>query len=257
MALKTTDADATTDAQPTTQRARRRASRAAGPAKAETTGATGETGETRLPLEVSEDPAETEASSEPKKKPAKAVKSLSPVKPPPRRRAPGVRVAWISLAAVLVAVAAMATGVYLLVNQHRAAEAEQARDQRFVDIATQTVVNMYSYKQDTIDESVNRFVDGTSGPLRGMLSANNNVENIKALYRQTNATSEAVVNGAALEGVDAVTNNASVLVSVRVTVADIDGVNKPSMPYRLRVIVHEDETGRMTGYDLRYPDGGN
>jgi Mce-associated membrane protein len=48
-----------------------------------------------------------------------------------------------------------------------------------------------------------------------------------------------------------------VLVSVRVTVSDIDGVNKPSMPYRLRVIVHEDERGRMTGYDLKYPDGGN
>ena len=39
------------------------------------------------------------------------------------------------------------------------------------------------------------------------------------------------------------------------TVADIDGTNKPSMPYRLRVIVHEDEQGRMTGYDLKYPDG--
>jgi Mce-associated membrane protein len=25
----------------------------------------------------------------------------------------------------------------------------------------------------------------------------------------------------------------------------------------MRVIVHEDESGRMTGYDLKYPDGGN
>ena len=47
------------------------------------------------------------------------------------------------------------------------------------------------------------------------------------------------------------------LVSVRVTVADADGVNKPSQPYRLRVIVHEDDAGRMSGYDLKYPDGGN
>jgi Mce-associated membrane protein len=141
--------------------------------------------------------------------------------------------------------------------QQRHAEAQQARNQRFVDTATQTVVNMFSYKQDNIDESVNRFVNGTSGPLRGMLSANNNVDNLKGLFRATNATSEAVVNGAALEGIDTVTDNASVLVSVRVTVADIDGVNKPSMPYRLRVIVHEDETGKMTGYDLKYPDGGN
>jgi Mce-associated membrane protein len=116
---------------------------------------------------------------------------------------------------------------------------------------------MFSYKPDNIDESVNRFVNGTSGPLRGMLSANNNVENLKGLFHSTNATSEAVINGSALEGIDAISDNASVLVSVRVTVADIDGVNKPSMPYRLRVIVHEDEAGKMTGYDLKYPDGGN
>jgi Mce-associated membrane protein len=104
---------------------------------------------------------------------------------------------------------------------------------------------------------VARFVDGTSGPLRGMLSSNNNVENIKALFRHTDATSEAVINGAALEGIDSVTDNASVLVSVRVTVTDMNGVNKPSEPYRMRVIVHEDDSGRMTGYDLKYPDGGN
>jgi Mce-associated membrane protein len=118
-------------------------------------------------------------------------------------------------------------------------------------------VNMFSYTPDTIDQSVARFVDGTSGPLHGMLSSNNNVENIKALFHDTHASSEAVINGAALEGIDGVTNNASVLVSVRVTVTDTDGVNKPSMPYRMRVIVHEDDNGRMTGYDLKYPNGGN
>ena len=69
--------------------------------------------------------------------------------------------------------------------------------------------------------------------------------------------SAAVVNGAALESIDGVTDNASVLVSVRVTVTDMNGVNKPSEPYRMRVIVHEDDNGRMTGYDLKYPDGGN
>jgi Mce-associated membrane protein len=157
----------------------------------------------------------------------------------------------------LLVVAALAGCVFALVVQDRDADAAQARNQRFVDTATQTVVNMFSYTPDTVDESVNRFVNGTSGPLRGMLGANNNVENLKGLFRSTQATSEAVVNGAALEGIDTISDNASVLVSVRVTVADIDGVNKPSMPYRLRVIVHEDETGKMTGYDLKYPDGGN
>lgn len=116
---------------------------------------------------------------------------------------------------------------------------------------------MFSYTQDTIDESVNRFVENTSGPLRDTLSQSNNVDTLKTLFRDTQASSETVINGAALESVDEVTKNAVVLVSVRVTVTDVDGTNKPTQPYRLRVIVHEDDNGRMTGYDVTYPDGGN
>lgn len=221
---------------------RRRSSRAAGPAKVE-------------PSAVAT--VALDAPAEAKKEIPKRAKTLKTIKPPPRRRPNRVLVGLISFAAALLAIGALAAGVTVLVIQQRHAQAAQDRDQRFVDTATQTVVNMFSYKQDNIDESVNRFYNGTSGPLRGMLGANNNIENLKALFRSTNATSEAVINGAALEGIDTVTDNASVLVSVRVTVADIDGVHKPSMPYRLRVIVHEDEQGHMTGYDLKYPDGGN
>lgn len=231
------------DGQSTTpQRARRRATRAAGPANSESS----TTSEVAL-----------EAPAAPKKQPVKRVQALKTIKPPPRRRPNGRMVGWISFAAALLAIGALAGSLTALLVSQRHAEATRARDQRFVDTATQTVVNMFSYKQDNIDDSVNRFYNGTSGPLRGMLGANNNIENLKALFRSTNATSEAVINGAALEGIDTVTDNASVLVSVRVTVADIDGVHKPSMPYRLRVIVHEDEQGHMTGYDLKYPDGGN
>ncbi len=191
------------------------------------------------------------------KQSVKPVNTRTAVKPPPRRQPHRALVGWISFAAAVLAIGALSVCLAMLVIQQRHADAQRARDQRFVDTATQTVVNMFSYKQDNIDESVSRFFNGTSGPLRGMLSANNNIENLKGLFRSTNATSEAVVNGVALEGIDTVTDNASVLVSVRVTVADIDGVNKPSMPYRLRVIVHENESGHMTGYDLKYPDGGN
>lgn len=237
------------DKQTPTQRVRRRASRAAGPAKSES--GESDAGETTVGVTAAPSTAKRPA------KPAKPARSLTAVRPPPRRPAHRKLVGWLSAAAGLVLAAALGTGVAVLMVGHRDAEAVQARQQRFVDTATQTVVNMFSYTPDTIDQAVNRFVDGTSGPLRGMLSANNNVENLKGLFRATNATSEAVINGAALEDMDSVTDNASVLVSVRVTVADIDGVNKPSMPYRLRVIVHEDDTGRMTGYDLKYPDGGN
>jgi Mce-associated membrane protein len=222
-------------ASPAERRPRRRASRAAGPHGGEAAVGT-------VPVDTAAAPKKWQN---------------APLGPPPRRPANSRRVGWIALAASLIGIATLAGGVGFEVYQQRQADAARARSQRFVDIATQTVVNMFSYKQDNIDQSVARFVEGTSGPLHGMLSSNNNVENIKALFRHTDANSEAVVNGAALESIDSVSDNASVLVSIRVTVTDLDGVNKPSQPYRMRVIVHEDENGRMTGYDLKYPDGGN
>ncbi len=164
---------------------------------------------------------------------------------------------WLAAASAVVVAAILGGAVFALLVAQRDADAVAARDQRFVDTASQTVLNMFSYNQDNIDASVNRFVDGTSGPLRDTLSQGSNVENLKAMFRDTNASSEAVVNGAALEAVDSTNNNGSVLVAVRVTVTDLDGVNKPSQAYRLRVVVHEDDNGRMTGYDLKYPDGGN
>lgn len=217
------------------RRVRRRASRAAGPAVgAGTPPATGINVET-----------------------AKPVRSPRPVGPPPRRRPHRRMVAIVSIAITFVAVAALVAGLGVMLSQQRAIEAEQARERRFVDTAAQSVVNMFSYTQNTIDESVDRFVNGTSGPLRAMMTQEGNVENLKLLFRDTNATSEAVVNGAALERVDEIARNAAVLVSVRVTVTDLDGNNAPSEPYRMRVIVHEDDNGHMTAYDLKYPDGGN
>jgi Mce-associated membrane protein len=175
--------------------------------------------------------------------------------PPPRRQPHRMLVA---LAVVFVATAVTGLFTWLAFDGYRATEAALARKQQFVDTASKTVVNMFSYSQNTIDESVNRFVDGTRGPLRDMMSQSGNVDNLKAIFRDTNASSEAVVNGAALEGkVDEIAKNAAVLVSVRVTVTDVDGVNTPSRPYRLRVIVHEDDNGHMTAYDLKYPEGGN
>ena len=115
----------------------------------------------------------------------------------PRRR-PNLAAAVLvgSLCAPVLA-AGLGWGVWELNNQRHAAAAAEARQQRFVDTAQQTVVNMFSYTQDDIDKSVNTFVDGTSGPLRDMLSQNQNVDNLKAMFRDTRASLEAVVNGAA------------------------------------------------------------
>lgn len=231
-----------TDASPATGNAsskagRRRASRPTGPAAGTVE---------QTPVAVRLDAAETVR-----------VRVSKPVVAPPRRAAHRSLVAAIGLGVLALLVAATGALVAAFGVQEHEANAAASRNQQFVDTATQTVVNMFSYDQNTIDDSVNRFVNGTSGPLRDMLSQNNNVDNLKAMFRDTQASSETVITGAALEKVDEIAKNASVIVSARTTVTDLDGVNKPSQPYRYRIIVHEDDNGHMTGYDLKYPDGGN
>jgi Mce-associated membrane protein len=221
---------------PPKQAVRRRASRAAGPV-----GGNAVTTAVRV-----EEPA-----AEPR---PKAVRKSGA---PPRRPAHRRLVAVAALIFGFVASGAVATAVTVMFFQQRDVDAGDAHNQRYVDTASQTVVNMFSFKQNTVEDSVNRFYGGTSGPLRDMLSQNNNVDNLKAMFRDTGASSEAVINGAALEGVDAVSKNASVLVSVRVTVSDDNGNNRPSQPYRMRIVVHEDDNGRMSAWDLKYPNGGN
>jgi Mce-associated membrane protein len=227
----------TSTSSPLDKAVRRRASRAAGPAGR----STAET--TTVRVEASRETA-------PKPTPRKAG-------PPPRRPAHRRLVALAALAFGFIATGAVAAAIAVMLIQQKHTEATQARNQRFVDTATQTVVNMFSFKQDNIEDSVNRFYNGTSGPLRDMLSQSHNVDNLKAVFRDTGGSSEAVVNGAALEGIDSVSNNASVLVSVRVTPSDMHGNNMPSRAYRMRVVVHEDDNGRMTTFDLKYPNGGN
>jgi Mce-associated membrane protein len=219
------------------QAVRRRASRAAGPTSDKP---------------VSTTAVRVEASTpEPRPKPARKVGA------PPRRQAHRRLVAIAGLVFGLVAAGAMAATVAVMLVQQRHVDAADTHNQRYVDTASQTVVNMFSFKQDSLEDSVNRFYNGTSGPLRDMLSQNNNVANLKAMFRDTGSSSEAVINGAALEGVDPVSGNASVLVSARVTVSDPNGNNRPSQPYRMRIVVHEDDSGRMSAWDLKYPNGGN
>ncbi|MGB8406545.1 MAG: mammalian cell entry protein, partial [Mycobacterium sp.] len=176
----------------------------------------------------------------------------------PRRQPHRSLVAAVGLSIAAVLVAVLAGGSWFLWHGNQQLQAAADRDQRFVDTAKQTVVNMFSYNQNTIDESVNRFINGLGpGPLRDMMSQNNNGDNLKYLFKQTQANSEAVVTAAALENIDETAKIAKVLVTARVTLSDMNGVNQPSHAYRQRVLIREDDNGHMAAYDLKYPDGGN
>lgn len=225
---------------------RRRASRPAGPVElTETSGAREDAALTVAPSKLAPGKIAVE-------RPV-TVPVAAPARQPHRSLVTAV---GLGIAAVLVAV--LAGGAAMLWNANRQIEATQDRDQRFVDTAKQTVVNMFSYTQNTVDESVNRFINGLGpGPMRDMMGQNNNGENLKYLFKQTQASSEGVVTAAALESVDETAKIAKVLVTVRVTLSDANGVNQPSKAFRQRVLVREDDNDHMSTYDMKYPDGGN
>lgn len=106
---------------------RRRASRAAGPASGEST-ATAVRVEAPKPV---------------------TVRLTKPAAPPPRRQPNRKLVATVFLAAAAAATAVLVGLGALMVAAQRDTDATLAREQRFVDTASQLVVNMFSYEQDT------------------------------------------------------------------------------------------------------------
>ncbi len=190
--------------------------------------------------------------------PTQEVPRIRKSGPPPRRAAHRRFVAVAVLAVTFIATAAVGSAVAWMLVQQRNQEQAQAHNQRYVDAAVQTLVNMYTFKQDNLEQSVDQFYSGISGPLRDEWARDNHIANLKALLRATGNSSEAVVNGAALESVDNDTKTATVLVSLRVTQSDANGNNKPSLPMRWRVNVQENlDSGQMATSDMKYPDGGS
>ncbi|MBV9513859.1 MAG: mammalian cell entry protein [Mycobacteriaceae bacterium] len=218
-------------------KSRRRAVRAAGPAK----------GTAPEPTTVRVD------------KPTEEAPRTRKSGPPPRRQPNRRLVAVVALSCVGAATFGLAAAGYFLLWRPKVEwEQTQAHNQRYVDTASQTLVNMYTFKPDNVEQSVDQFYRGISGQLRDEWARDNHIANLKAFLRATGNSSEAVVNGAALESVDNETKTASVLVSLRVTQSDSNGNNKPSLPMRWRVVVQENlDTGQMTTSDMRYPDGGS
>jgi Mce-associated membrane protein len=227
----------TTTDSPPEKAVRRRAVRAAGPAK---DGAAAETTTVRVDKAAEQAPK------------ARKAGSL------PRRPAHRVLVAIAALSVVGIAAAATGAAAAVMFFQKKDQERVEAHSQRFVDTAQQTLVNMYTFKPDTVDQSIDQFYGQISGNLRDEWARDNHIANLKSLLRATGNSSEAIVNGAAMESFDDVNNDATVLVSLRVTQSDKNGNNQPSTPMRWRLVVHQDfDTGNLTTVDMKYPDGGN
>jgi serine/threonine-protein kinase len=180
-----------------------------------------------------------------------AARTMTAPQPPPRRRRAAVAVVAVTLAILLMSAITFAVSQYMRPKPHDVVT--KAEWQPFIDAGAQTLATMYTFNQDTIDQSIDRFYSKTTGSLREMWSADNHIANLKALLHSTGNSSEAAVNASGLEYVDGTTGK--VLVALTVTQRASDGTSKPPTRLRWRVTVVQ-TNGTYLISDMKYPDGG-
>lgn len=214
-----------TDEGTTSRRPRRRAVRPAGPAS----------GAARPPADL-ETPA-------PDKTPAR---SEPDVEAPGGDRAPRRRRVLLPAVFVILMVTLLAFGAYLALGL-RATDAEDARGERFVQTARQTVLNLTTIHPDSAQEDVDRLLAGASGDFKAEFEGREGP--FVDVVKQARVDSNGEIIEAGIES--ASDDSADVLVAARAMVQNSDAAEAQPRDFRLRVTV-VDSDGVMTASRVEF-----
>lgn len=161
--------------------------------------------------------------------------------PAPRRR--GV---LLTGAFVLVVLALVATGVYLFV-ENRSVDADNARAERYVQTARQTVLNLTTISPDTAQEDVDRLLAGASGDFKAEFEGREGPFVEVVQQARVDSVGEIIEAGLESSGDD----YGDVLVAARAMVQNSDAAEPEPRDFRLRVRV-ADDGGVMTASRVEF-----
>lgn len=161
--------------------------------------------------------------------------------PAPRRR--GV---LLTVAFVLVVLALVATGVYLFV-ENRSVDADNARAERYVQTARQTVLNLTTISPDTAQEDVDRLLAGASGDFKAEFEGREGPFVEVVQQARVDSVGEIIEAGLESSGDD----YGDVLVAARAMVQNSDAAEPEPRDFRLRVRV-ADDGGVMTASRVEF-----
>lgn len=161
--------------------------------------------------------------------------------PAPRRR--GV---LLTGAFVLVVLALVATGVYLFV-ENRSVDADNARAERYVQTARQTVLNLTTISPDTAQEDVDRLLAGASGDFKAEFEGREGPFVEVVQQARVDSIGEIIEAGLESSGDD----YGDVLVAARAMVQNSDAAEPEPRDFRLRVRV-ADDGGVMTASRVEF-----
>jgi Mce-associated membrane protein len=252
----------------TPRRPRRRAVRAAGPVAGASAPA-----ERTTPIEPSPSPSpspsgeresqpsgepESQSSGEPESQPSLEPESQSrpesetqpesesqepqPTEDVPARR----RGVLLTAAFVVVVLSLVAAGSYLFVGL-RASNADDARAERFVQTARQTVLNLTTIHPDSAQADVDRLLEGASGDFKAEFEGREGP--FVEVVQQAKVDSNGEIIEAGIES--SADDYAEVLVAARAMVQNSDAEEPQPRDFRLRVRV-VDEGGVMTASRVEF-----
>ena len=136
---------------------------------------------------------------------------------------------------VVVVLALLAGGVYLFLA-NRATSADDARAERFVQTARQTVLNLTTIHPDSAQEDVDRLLAGASGDFKAEFEGREGP--FVDVVKQARVDSNGEIIEAGIE--NSSDDRADVLVAARAMVQNSDAQEPQPRDFRLRVTVVDD-----------------
>ncbi|AYJ51618.1 hypothetical protein D8W71_07610 [Rhodococcus sp. P1Y] len=152
----------------------------------------------------------------------------------------------LTAAFVVVVVALVAAGVYLFLGL-RGASADDARAERFVQTARQTVLNLTTIHPDSAQADVDRLLAGASGDFKAEFEGREGPFVEVVQQARVDSNGEIVEAGIESSGDD----YAEVLVAARAMVQNSDVEEAQPRDFRLRVRIADDD-GVMTASRVEF-----
>ena len=186
--------------------------------------------------------AESQSRPESETQPESESRQPQPTEDAPARR----RGVLLTAAFVIVVLALVAAGAYLVVGL-RTSNADDARAERFVQTARQTVLNLTTIHPDSAQADVDRLLEGASGDFKAEFEGREGP--FVEVVQQAKVDSNGEIIEAGIES--SADDYAEVLVAARAMVQNSDAEEPQPRDFRLRVRV-VDEGGVMTASRVEF-----
>ncbi|MDI9896857.1 hypothetical protein QM797_19225 [Rhodococcus sp. IEGM 1381] len=140
------------------------------------------------------------------------------------------------LAAVAVAIVSLGAVTVVELIHYQQFGAAQDRDQRYLQAARQSVLDLTTISAATVDDDVARVLERSTGSFREQFDQRS--DDFVSVVQQANVQATGAITEAGIENAD--DNTASVLVAATSNVSNSSGAQQESRVWRLRISLEND-----------------